>query len=229
MTTEAEIGMGTVFEMATVAAPTVWTHIGEIFDMTPPAATDETIEVTNFDSPNRTREYIPGLSDMGSFAFEMNYVPGSASDLFLIASRGVTRKCRITFANGVIITFDGVRESYEPSLPVDDRMTASVSFKVSGDPEQTAASAPVNVVKPSIAGIPQVGVTLTAHEGVWSPGGTFTYQWKSDTVDIGGATSKTYIPVVGDIADTLTVVVTATNTEGSASATSAGAIDVIAA
>lgn len=225
---DALIGLTTTFEMSTLAAPTVWTFIGEIFNLNPPAFEDATVDVTNFDSPGGVREFIAGLTEPGSASFEMNYVPGSASDLFLIASKGVTRHCRLTFPNGVIITFDGIRETYEPQIPVDDRMTANVSFKVDGEPSQSAASIPVNAVKPAISGIPQVGVTLTAYEGVWSPGGVFTYQWKNAGVDIGGATSKTYVPVSGDIGDVLSVVVTATNTEGNASATSANSAAVLA-
>ena len=103
-----------------------------------------------------------------------------------------------------------------------------MSFKVSGSPAQAAVSAPVNSVKPAISGIPQVGVVLTAFDGVWSPGGIFTYQWKNAGVDIGGETGKTYTPVVGDVGDVLSVVVTATNTEGNASATSANSAAVLA-
>lgn len=228
MTTQADIGIGTLFEMATLAAPTVFTAIGEIFNLTPPAFSDATIDVTNFDSPNNTREFIAGLTEPGSASFEMNYVPGSASDLFLLDSAGVTRVCRITFPNGVMITFNGVRETYEPQVPVDDRMTANVSFKVSGDPDQDAASAPVNVTKPAISGIPQVGVVLTAFDGTWGPGGVFTYQWKNAGVNIGGEINKTYTPVAGDIGDKLSVVVTATNGAGATAATSADSAIVIA-
>lgn len=228
MTTQADIGIGTVFEMATLAAPTVFTAIGEIFNLTPPAFTDATIDVTNFDSPNNTREFIPGLTEPGSASFEMNYVPGSASDLYLLAHANETMVCRITFPNGVMVTFNGIRETYEPQVPVDDRMTANVSFRVSGDPDQDAASAPVNVVKPSISGIPQTGVVLTAYEGTWAPGGVFTYQWKNNAVNIGGATNKEYTVVAGDVGDVLTVAVTATNGTGATTATSANSAIVIA-
>ncbi len=44
-----------------------------------------------------------------------------------------------------------------------------------------------------------------------------------------GATSRTYEPVVGDIGSLITVTVTATNSEGSASETSASTAAVIAA
>lgn len=96
-----------------------------------------------------------------------------------------------------------------------------------------------NLVLPSIVGTAvQVGVTLTAIEGEWTGNPTsFTYQWQHDTsgngtftnVSVGG-TSRTYVPVVGDIADALRVRVTAVNGAGSSTAAnSLGTIPIIAA
>lgn len=96
--------------------------------------------------------------------------------------------------------------------------------------------APVNTVLPSISGIPQVGEVLTASPGVWTGGGiVFTYQWQVDAAgngtftNVGGATSRTYTPVVGDQTDRVRVIVTATNAHSGVSATSAPTIAVIAA
>ena len=89
---------------------------------------------------------------------------------------------------------------------------------------------------PSITGQDYVGATLTANVGTWTPGvpntPTYTYQWERCTStgcsDIAGATGSTYTSPVGsppsssiDLGDTLEVVVTATNLDGSATATSA--------
>lgn len=49
-----------------------------------------------------------------------------------------------------------------------------------------------------------------------------TYQWNADGVAIGGATSPTYVLSAGDVGDTISVTVTASNLAGSANATSAG-------
>lgn len=85
----------------------------------------------------------------------------------------------------------------------------------------SAGAAPVNTVLPAISGVLTVGEVLTAYDGVWTGGvDSYTYQWKRGGVDIGGATSKTYTLVVGDQATNISVVVTATNTAGSTSATS---------
>lgn len=89
----------------------------------------------------------------------------------------------------------------------------------------TPTGVPANSVAPSVLGIRTVGQTLTASVGTWSNFPTsYTYQWKKGGVNIGGATSATYVPVTGDAASSITVAVTASNPEfgaGSA-ATSAG-------
>lgn len=226
---DAMIGYSTYFHISQDIGSS-WIEMGEVFDITPPSDTVDQVDVTHMQSPNRRREFVSGLSDPGSASFEMNFVPGSASDLKIQEIRGTGEQvlCRITFPNSVTWQFTGQVESYEPAVPTEDKMTASVSFKVSGSTVATAASAPVNSVLPAISGVAQVGQTLTAWEGVWSQAATFTYQWEADGAPISGATSKTYVPVVGQIADVITVVVTATNSAGNASAESVGTAAVIA-
>jgi hypothetical protein len=91
-----------------------------------------------------------------------------------------------------------------------------------------AAATPTNTSPPTISGTPKVGSTLTANEGTWANSPTsYTYQWQrcaSDgrsCGDITGATTKTYAPTTGDVGHALRVVVTAVNTDGRSSATSA--------
>lgn len=88
---------------------------------------------------------------------------------------------------------------------------------------------PVNSRLPAIAGIAQVGQTLTAVAGRWSGEPALTYQWKKGGANISGATGLTYAPVTGDIGAAITVVETGTNPAGNASATSGATANVIAA
>lgn len=119
---------------------------------------------------------------------------------------------------------------FEFSGEMEGNMEFSATFSAAGPLAFTAeAGAPANSLLPSIAGIAQVGQTLTANVGGWSGSPVFTYQWKKGGVNIAGATSKTYVPVVGDIGATITVTVTGTNSSGNASATSGGTADVVAA
>jgi len=79
---------------------------------------------------------------------------------------------------------------------------------------------PANTVLPVITGATVVGNTLLTSSGSWS--GTtaaYTYQWKRGGVNIGGATTSSYLLVSADLAAMISVTVAATNTAGSASAT----------
>ena len=80
---------------------------------------------------------------------------------------------------------------------------------------------------PQISGTPQVGRTLTASTGAWSPApGAFAYQWwrcdaaGAGCVAIAGASSASYAVAAADRYGQLEVSVIATDSAGSASATS---------
>jgi surface antigen len=68
----------------------------------------------------------------------------------------------------------------------------------------------LNTEAPSIEGIAQVGVPLTATKGAWSPRATLSYQWAVDGELVPGATEHTFTPRPQDVGKHVTVVVTAT-------------------
>ena len=87
---------------------------------------------------------------------------------------------------------------------------------------------PANSDLPVISGTTTENQTLTASTGTWSNSPTtFAYQWRrcdglgANCADISGASSNTYALVTADAGLTIRVVVTATNSSGSSSATSA--------
>jgi hypothetical protein len=94
------------------------------------------------------------------------------------------------------------------------------------------ARPPANSTRPTITGAATQDVTLTASPGVWSGTNTaavpitFAYQWlRCDTsggacVAVSGATKSTFAPSAVDVGSRLAVRVTATNSGGSASASS---------
>jgi hypothetical protein len=91
-----------------------------------------------------------------------------------------------------------------------------------------AAAAPANSVLPVISGTVQVGQTLTVDNGTWNgTPSSYAYSWgRCDNTGgscaaISGATAQSYQLVQPDAGTTLRVTVTATNSAGSTTATSA--------
>jgi len=220
---EAILGYGLIYEISDGAGG--WIELAEVIDLTPPNQQTEEVEKSHLRSPGKTREYLSGWNDPGEAGVTINFIPGSATATLILGLKasGVARAHRITWPNGEIWTFSGFIKGFEASSPMDDRLTAVVTIRVTGDTVITAAAAPTNIVLPAISGVAQVGQVLTAWPGVWAGGPAFTYQWQV------GATAATYTPVVGEVGNPLRVIVTGTNTAGTASATSVATADVVAA
>ena len=102
----------------------------------------------------------------------------------------------------------------------------SASATSADTPVVTApAVAPANIGLPQVSGQAVVGQQLSTTDGSWSgTAATFSYQWRScasgSCSDIENATGSTYTLTTNELGEMLEVVVTATNTAGSASATS---------
>ena len=222
---QALLGYDSKLEVSTNAGST-YTEIAEAYNISPPSREIAEVEVTHMQTPDRTREYIPGLTDSGSASCEMNYIPGSAVDLLLETLRvnATVALWRITYANGAVETFSGSVQTYERDAPTDDRMTATLAIKVSGNPTMTPAAAPTNQALPAVSGVLTVGQTLTALEGAWTGAVSFTYVWQRNTgswAAIAGATSRTYTLVVADETRPIRVLVTGVNPAGTLEQTSA--------
>jgi hypothetical protein len=134
----ALLGYGSVFQIQTENSPDNYVDIAEVISITPPTFNLDQIDVTHMQSPNRNREFISGLNDPGECSFDVNFIPGNSTDdrmfelLALPTGASRARNCRISYPNGVTWSFLAELTGYEPTVPVDDKMTATVTFKVSG-------------------------------------------------------------------------------------------------
>ena len=131
--TEAMIGYGSKFAIQ-ASGDLDYVELAEVYDITPPSDSVDVIDATHMQSPNATREFIIGLNDPGECSFEMNFIPGSDADMKVQEVRAARERvsCRITFPNDQTWTFSGILTGYEPAAPTDDKMTATVTFKVTG-------------------------------------------------------------------------------------------------
>lgn len=140
MTTDAMIGFGTLFKTGNGAIPEIFTSLAEVTNVTPPAMARDSIDATHEESPEGYREFIPGLKDGGEVSLELNFIPGNTTADDLIAEfdattgTGAIKNRQIVFPNGEILAFRAFLTAFETDAPIDDKMTLSVTFKVTGKP-----------------------------------------------------------------------------------------------
>lgn len=137
MATEAQIGLGTEMWLDDNSGTPVLTQLGEILSVGMPNAQTAEVEATHMGSPNRRREYISGLIEDGEGSFEMNYVPGSATDVLIRGAQasGLTKGYKIVIPDGTgtwEIEGECIVRGYERNIPIDDRMTATLTVRFTG-------------------------------------------------------------------------------------------------
>lgn len=110
-----------------------------VFEVTPPSDEADDVKVTHFKSAGRSHEYIRGMIETGEIEVKMNYVPGSATDVLCRGAQatGDTRTWKIIVpkADGTpawSISGSAYAKKYEREIPLDDRLTATLTLKVSG-------------------------------------------------------------------------------------------------
>lgn len=139
MATSARIGYQTLFKSGNGASPEVFTTLAEVTSITPPAMARDTVDATHTESPGAWREFIAGLKDGGEVSLELNFVPGGSAAAALAAEMDLdgplaTKNRQILFPDGSYFSFAGILSGFEPDAPLDDKMSASVTFKVTGKP-----------------------------------------------------------------------------------------------
>ena len=126
-------GFGTTIAYSTDGG-TTYTDIGGIHDtISGPELSADAVEVTDHDSADGWREYIGGLKDAGEVGFKVNWDPADTQHDALVAQVGNVIDWKITFPDGAsTATFQGIMTNYTPDVPLDDRMTAEITIKITG-------------------------------------------------------------------------------------------------
>lgn len=136
MATEADLGFGTLFQTDYGSG---YETLAEVNNITPPAMSRDSVEVTHEQSPNAWREKIPGLKDAGEVSLDLNMVPGGfamtrlMSELAMEGSEAVLPR-KIIFPDGSSFSFSGFLTGAEPDAPIDDKLALSVTITVTGEP-----------------------------------------------------------------------------------------------
>jgi len=134
-----DIGYGVTFAKKT--APDTYVELVELVEFDPPEFKQDSVEFTHHKSPERWREFKPGLRDAGETSLTYNLIPGLADDDTVadaFAAPGV-QEWRVKYPDGATLDVKGFFTSHKHAVPIDDRMTGSATFKISGKPVITPA------------------------------------------------------------------------------------------
>jgi predicted secreted protein len=133
---------GAALAMSDMASSPTFTDAANVQDISGPGMSIAEINVTAHDSTDGFKEYIGGVGDGGTITFDLNWDPGEASHAAMLAvfyAKSVV-DWTITLSDGSIVDFSGLISGWEPSNPVEGKITASVTIRTSGKPAFTAAS-----------------------------------------------------------------------------------------
>ncbi len=183
-------------------------------------------------------EYVTKFATTGGGPGQLSNPHGigvSSSGNLFVADASNDRVAEFTASGTPVETFGAEGSGTgEFSVPDDVVFNASGELLISDGENNRIqkwrlVGTPDNTTLPSISGGLISSQTLTASTGTWAaaPAPTYTYQWQrcnsagAECVNISGETSATHTLVTADIGQTLRVAVTATNSAGNATATSA--------
>lgn len=125
---------GTVFAFASVAAPTVFTDLEEVTDISVNGEKLGTDDATHMQSA--AKEYIPTIPDGGTVDISFNYVPGAAGQIAFRTRFTNKEVCnfKITLPNALgSRSFAGIIiQPGDIKLPVEKKATVTAKVQVTG-------------------------------------------------------------------------------------------------
>lgn len=128
---------GTKLQRGSGGGPETFATIADITSLTPPGISRETLDVTSHDSTNGWMEFTGGLKDAGEVSADINYQPTEHDTLIDDFEDTAPRHYRVIFPDGTIWSFSAILTGFEPDAPYDDKLSASLTWKVSGKPTIT--------------------------------------------------------------------------------------------
>lgn len=134
MPSSAFSGVGTQFKRSNMASSPSYTAIAEVNNIDGPNMSRDTIDVTNLDSTGGYREFIGGFRDGGEVNLEMNFTLAGYDQMKddFESDALVDYQIVLPDTGATTLQFSAFVTSLGVSVPTDDKVTASVTFKISG-------------------------------------------------------------------------------------------------
>lgn len=123
-------------------AAEAFTTIGEVSDISGPGVSKDTTEVTHMTSTNRWKEFLSTLRDGGEITIDFNFIPTDSTQTNILAdlNANTTVNYRVVWPNAAATkwSFAGICTGFEPGSSVGDKLSASASYKLTGEPNFNA-------------------------------------------------------------------------------------------
>ena len=111
-----------------------WDDIAEINSITGPGKTRDTIDVTSLDSTGGYREFIGGFRDGGTVTLPMNFTRSTYEVMNTDFESDVLQNYEILLPDTELTSFEfeGLVTELGLGIPADDKVSADVTIKISG-------------------------------------------------------------------------------------------------
>lgn len=129
---------GTQLQRSDMAGSPTFTAIASVSELSAPELSRDTMEVTAHDSPNQWREFLGSLKDAGEFSATLNYDPGDHDTIIGDINDSDPRNYKMVWPDSIgHWDFAAILTGFKVSAPIDDKLAAEVTFKVTGQPSIT--------------------------------------------------------------------------------------------
>ena len=131
---DAVAGVGAQFKRGDGASVETFTAIAEINSVDGPNKTRDTIDVTSLDSTGGYREFIPGFRDGGEVTLDMNWTRNGYETMNtdFESDDSVNYQIVMTDTGATTYDFAAYVTALGSAIPTDDKITASVTLKITG-------------------------------------------------------------------------------------------------
>lgn len=131
----AKIGLGTTVAYETTPGSGTYTVVGEVFEVTIPETSMETVDATDFSHTDAHRRKIAGLIELGEASFTLHYDPALTvfTSLDTFYKSRVSRRWRFAYAGSAVNTIiEAFITGMGREVPMDEKMTLAITLTPSG-------------------------------------------------------------------------------------------------
>ena len=135
----SHIGYGIELKIGDGASSETFAALAELLDVSGPNLSMDTVETTHAGSTDEYKTFIAGLKDAGEVTCDVAFEPSHATQ---DESTGLVKKWndrtltnfQLAFpdSGSTTWTFSAYVTGFQPSEPIQDRATASVTLKITG-------------------------------------------------------------------------------------------------